>query len=183
MKAIIISITFFSLLLVPIESGYGQMTQQMDMKAGIQKAICILYPTQGNNVTGTITFTRTAEGIQVMGDIHGLTPGKHGFHIHEFGDCSAGDGSSAGGHFNPSNTQHGGPMDMQRHEGDMGNVTADSTGNAHVEFLDKMMRLEGPGSVIGRSVVIHKGSDDMKSQPSGNSGPRIACGVIGIAKM
>lgn len=148
----------------------------------VSKAICVLYPTQGNNVTGTITFIKVANGVRIVADIKGLSKGKHGFHIHECGDCSSIDGSSAGGHFNPTGKNHGAPMDMMRHTGDMGNIEADEQGNAHLDYLDNMMTLEGENSIIGRSVIIHKGEDDLKTQPTGNSGPRVACGVIGIAK-
>lgn len=152
-------------------------------KAGpIEKAICILYPTQGNNASGTIMFTKTGEGIKVTADLQGLSKGKHGFHIHEFGDCSSPDGMSAGGHFNPEGKPHAGPMDMMRHEGDMGNVEADDAGKAHLEYVDKMLSFEGPHSILGRSVILHKGEDDYKTQPTGNSGARVACGVIGVMK-
>jgi superoxide dismutase, Cu-Zn family len=169
-------------LLIPTLNSYGQMQNQKEMTNDVVKAVCVLIPTQGNNVDGIITFTKTSDGILVKGDIHGLTPGKHGFHIHECGDCSAVDGSSAGGHFNPTNMPHGAPMDMKRHEGDMGNIEADNSGNAHVEYTDKMMNLSGPDSIIGRGIIVHKGTDDLKTQPTGNSGARVACGVIGIAK-
>jgi Cu-Zn family superoxide dismutase len=148
----------------------------------IKKAVCILYPTLGNKVNGTINFIATDSGIKVVGNIQGLTKGKHGIHIHECGDCSASDGTSAGGHFNPTGKMHGGPMDMSRHEGDLGNIMANDSGKAHIEYVDKMLSFEGDNSIIGRSVIIHKTEDDFKTQPTGNSGARVACGVIGISK-
>ena len=148
----------------------------------ISKAVCVLYPTQGNNVTGTITFITTDKGVKVIADLQGLTKGKHGFHIHECGDCTSPDGSSAGGHFNPMGKSHGAPMDMMRHMGDMGNIEADETGKAHLEYLDNTISLTGENSIIGHSIIIHKNEDDMKTQPTGNAGARVACGVIGIAK-
>jgi superoxide dismutase, Cu-Zn family len=166
-------------------SGYSQMN---DMKMGGMpgtkpgKAICVLYPTQGNNVSGTITFTQTDKGILVVADLQGLTKGKHGFHIHEFGDCSSADGTSAGSHFNPEGKNHGAPMDISRHIGDMGNIEADESGKAHLEYTDPMLMLNGPHSILGRSVIVHKSEDDLKTQPTGNAGARVACGVIGIAK-
>jgi superoxide dismutase, Cu-Zn family len=173
------------ILLVPL-IGFSQMEHKMgDTKAmtgRAMKAICVVYPTQGNSVTGLVTFLKTEAGIKVIADIHGLTKGKHGFHIHEFGDCSSADGSSAGGHFNPASLNHGGPMDKMRHMGDMGNLDADESGNAHLEYVDPMISLEGENSVIGKSVIVHKNEDDLKSQPVGNAGPRVACGVIGLAK-
>ena len=122
-------------------------------------------------------------GVRVIALISGLEPNsKHGFHIHEYGDCSAVDATSAGGHFNPMNMSHGGPEDKMRHAGDLGNLVADENGNAAVDFLDPLLTLRGDESIIGLSVIVHKGEDDLKTQPTGNSGPRIACGVIGIMK-
>ena len=150
--------------------------------AKINKAVAVLHPTQGNNVTGTVTFSRTPNGIEVTGDVMGLSPGKHGFHIHQFGDCTAPDGTSAGGHFNPENQPHAGPDQAKRHVGDLGNIVADSSGNAHYARTDSHLKFEGRDSIIGRAVIVHAGADDLMSQPSGNAGPRVACGVIGIAK-
>jgi Cu-Zn family superoxide dismutase len=146
------------------------------------KAIAVLHPTSGNNVTGTVTFTASGDEVKVVADVTGLTPGKHGFHVHEFGDCSSPDGNSAGGHFNPTHKQHGAPDAVERHEGDLGNVVADSSGKAHLEWKDKVMKLSGPDSIIGRSMIVHVQEDDLKTQPTGNSGGRVACGVIGVAK-
>src|SRR5947209_134014 len=144
----------------------------------IKEAYATLHPTQGNEVHGKVTFTLEKEGIRVVADVDGLKPGIHGFHIHEKGDCSALDGSSAGEHFNPSNSRHGGPEDSERHVGDLGNVVADDKGHAHYDRVDKMIRFSGENNIVGRSVVIHAGEDDFKSQPAGNSGARIACGLI-----
>ena len=147
------------------------------------KGISVLHPTAGNKVSGTVTFTPVADGVQVRAEITGLTPGKHGFHVHEFGDCSAADASSAGAHFNPTNQPHAGPEVIARHEGDMGNVEADASGNAKLDYVDHQISLmNDEKSAIGRSVVIHAKPDDLKTQPSGDSGARIACGVIGWAK-
>ena len=162
-------------------TGYSQVKEKTNTGT-VTRAVCIVYPTQGSNVSGTITFTQADNGIRVVADLKGLTAGKHGFHIHEFGDCSSPDGMSAGGHYNPMNMPHGGPMDMKRHEGDMGNIVADESGIAHLEYTDKTIRLDGPNSIIGRGVIVHKGEDDLKSQPVGNAGARVACGVIGVAK-
>ena len=148
----------------------------------ISKAVCVMHSTQGNNVTGTVVFTKTDGGVKIVADLQGLTKGKHGFHIHECGDCSAPDGTSAGGHFNPASKSHGAPMDMGRHAGDMGNIEADDNGKAHLEYVDPMMSLAGEHSIIGRSVIVHKSEDDLKTQPTGNAGARVACGVIGIGK-
>ena len=146
------------------------------------KEIAVLHPTAGSNVSGTVTFTKGPDNIQVVADLTGLTPGKHGFHVHEFGDCSSPDGNSAGGHFNPTHKQHGAPDAADRHAGDLGNIEADASGKAHLDWKDKVMKLSGPDSIVGRSVIVHVQEDDLKTQPTGNSGGRLACGVIGVAK-
>ena len=146
------------------------------------KAIAVLHPTKGNKVEGTVTFTKSGDEMKIVADVTGLTPGKHGFHIHEFGDCSSPDGKSAGGHFNPAHAPHAGHDAMPRHVGDMGNIEADSSGKAHLELTDKLMTMSGENSIIGRGVIVHEKADDLKTQPTGDAGGRVACGVIGVAK-
>ncbi len=146
------------------------------------KAIAVLHPTAGSNVSGTVTFTATAEAVKVAADITGLTPGKHGFHIHEFGDCSDPKAASAGGHFNPGHKQHGAPDASERHAGDLGNIEADASGKAHLELTDTVIKLSGSDSIIGRAVIVHEKADDLKTPPTGDAGGRLACGVIGLAK-
>ncbi len=145
-------------------------------------AIAVLHPIKGSHVEGTVTFKQSGDEIKVVANVSGLTPGKHGFHIHEFGDCSSPDGKSAGGHFNPTNNPHAGHNAAQRHVGDMGNLTADASGKAHLELTDKLMTMSGARSIIGRGIIVHEKPDDLKSQPVGDAGARVACGVIGIAK-
>lgn len=147
----------------------------------IQKAVAVLHPTAGNDVSGLVTFTKTNGGIKIVAEVEGLAPGDHGFHIHQFGDCSADDGTSAGGHFDPQNMPHAGPEDDERHAGDLGNITADSMGQAYYERVDSMITFHGENSIIGRGVIVHKGKDDLVSQPTGAAGARVACGVIGVA--
>ena len=165
-------------------AGFIALAQTPAAKsAASSKGISVLHPTAGNKVSGTVTFTSVTDGVQVHAEIAGLTPGKHGFHVHEFGDCSAADASSAGAHFNPTNQPHAGPDAVARHEGDMGNVEADASGNAKLDYVDHQISLANDAkSAIGRSVVVHAKPDDLKTQPSGDSGARIACGVIGWAK-
>lgn len=148
------------------------------------KAVCVLYPTAGNNVHGVVTFTKVKGGIEVVADVEGLTPGEHGFHVHEYGDCTSPDGKSAGGHFNPDNTPHGAPTAdaKHRHVGDFGNITAGKDGKAHLDWIDPLISFEGAHNIIGRGIIVHGGKDDLTSQPSGNAGPRVAYGVIGITK-
>jgi Cu-Zn family superoxide dismutase len=152
------------------------------VSARAEKAIAVLHPTKGHTVTGTVTFTKVADGVRVVAEVEGLTPGDHGFHIHEFGDCSAPDATSAGPHFNPTEHKHSGPDDDARHAGDLGNLTADNSGKAHYDRVDKQLKFTGKESILGRSVIVHEKADDLKTQPTGDAGGRVACGVIGVAK-
>jgi Cu-Zn family superoxide dismutase len=132
-----------------------------------------------SGVSGTFTFETAKDGsVRIRAEIDGLTPGKHGFHIHEFGDCSAPDGASAGGHFNPSGHEHGAPGSAA-HAGDYGNLEADAKGHASLNVVSTSISLDqGAQGVVGRSVIVHASEDDLKTQPTGNSGGRIACAVI-----
>ena len=117
-----------------------------DRLAGDQqvvKAVAVLHPTAGNKVIGIVTFTKVRTGIEVVADLEGLTPGLHGFHIHQYGDCSAPNGDSAGGHFNPEGMPHGAPTSKERRVGDFGNVTADKDGKAHLDWTDPLISLRG----------------------------------------
>jgi Cu-Zn family superoxide dismutase len=147
-----------------------------------QNAIAVLSPASGSDVHGTVTFTKLGDEVKVVADVTGLTPGKHGFHIHEFGDCSDPKATSAGGHFNPGHHDHGAPDATDRHAGDLGNIEADANGKAHLELTDKILKLSGEHSIIGHAVIVHEKADDLKTQPTGDAGGRLACGVIGIAK-
>lgn len=162
--------------------AYSQMDHTAMKGAATTRAIAVLHPTKGNSVSGVVKFEAVEGGVRVVADISGLAPGKHGFHIHEYGDCSADDGTSAGGHFNPSGMPHSMPASEQRHVGDLGNVEADKDGKARLDYVDAMIALTGTNSIIGRSVVVHEKEDDLKTQPTGAAGARVACGVIGIAK-
>ncbi|KAK6636799.1 hypothetical protein RUM43_010462 [Polyplax serrata] len=150
------------------------------------KAVCVL---TGEKVKGVIHFSQNGpnEPVQISGEVNGLTEGKHGFHVHEFGDNTNGC-TSAGAHYNPFNKEHGGPDAAVRHVGDLGNIEANSSGAASVKISDKMMSLTGPYSIIGRTLVVHADPDDLGngghelSKTTGNAGARVACGVIGISK-
>lgn len=153
----------------------------MMMSAPVTKAVCVVHPLGDNKVSGKVTFTKTDDGVEVTAELTGLSPGEHGFHVHEFGDCSKMDGTCAGGHYNPTGMPHAGPDSPQRHEGDLGNITADASGKATYRRVDSMLKLNGPHSIVGRSIIVHAGRDDLTSQPSGDAGARIGCGTIGIS--
>jgi Cu-Zn family superoxide dismutase len=150
--------------------------------APVTRAVAVLQPAKDGKVEGTLTFTKESPGVKVTGRITGLTVGTHGFHIHEFGDCSAADFGSAGGHYNPTAHPHAGPSESRRHIGDMGNVEAGADGVATVDYTDPRLRFEGAHGILGRGVIVHASPDDFKTQPTGNAGGRLACGVIGVAK-
>lgn len=155
----------------PPQTGKSDPTQNVVATAWLSAA-------SGSNVRGLVNFICEGDKVRVYASVSGLTPGKHGFHIHEKGDCSAPDASSAGGHFNPTGMHHGGPDDTQRHVGDFGNLEADASGNAHYSKVFSNLSLEGDSSIIGKAVIVHAQPDDMKTQPTGNAGGRVACGVI-----
>jgi Cu-Zn family superoxide dismutase len=147
---------------------------------GGPKATSVLKPTAGNSVAGTVTFEQRGTRTVVVAEVTGLTPNaEHGFHVHERGDCSAPDAMSAGGHFNPKGAPHGNAMQGAHHAGDIPNLKADANGVARLRWEDDELTVtEGPLSVVGRAVVVHRDPDDYKTQPAGNSGPRLACGTI-----
>ena len=144
------------------------------------EALATLAPTEGSRVQGTVRFTQTDQGLQVTAQISGLEPNAlYGFHIHEVGDCSAPDASSAGGHYNPTGAAHGSPDSPEHHAGDLGNLETGEDGSARYERIMANLTLEGgPNPVMGRSVIVHANADDFATQPAGNAGARLACGVI-----
>ncbi len=144
----------------------------------VKRAIVALNPTKGNKAIGLAHFIEVDGGIRVVVTMDNMPPGKHGIHIHEFGDCSAPDGTSTGGHFNPTRKSHGSPDALQRHVGDLGNIVANEKGHGRYDRVDTVISLNGPYSIIGKSLVVHSNGDDFVTQPTGNSGAPIACGLI-----
>lgn len=134
-------------------------------------------PTQGNTAKGEVRFYKVSDGVRVVARLEGLSPGRHGFHLHEKGDCSAPDAASAGAHFNPSGAPHGAATadKTARHAGDLGNIEAGPDGKASYDRTDTVLDY---AQLQGLSVLVHAGEDDYTTQPSGNSGARIGCGVI-----
>ena len=135
-----------------------------------------------DKITGTVTFTQAAHGVKIVVDVDGLTPGKHGIHIHEKPDLTDPKLISAGGHYNPDGAEHhhGSPTDAKRHAGDLGNLEVDDKGHGHLELSDEELSVDGKNGVVGHSVIIHAKEDDLKTQPSGNSGDRVAGGAIAL---
>jgi Cu-Zn family superoxide dismutase len=148
------------------------------------KAQAVLAPTQGNGVSGQFDLSGTATGVRLSGTVQGLEPGsRHGIHVHEAGDCSAADAKSAGEHYNPGRHRHGDPSTAQHHLGDMPNLVADSSGEARFETeIAGATLAAGDNSLMNRAIIVHAEADDFKTQPSGASGARVACGVIKTAK-
>jgi superoxide dismutase, Cu-Zn family len=164
-------------LLVPtlvFQAGGGE-----DKKA--IKAICVLVPMSNSSVHGVLHFTQTGHNVAIKGEVTGLTPGKHAFHVHEFGDLTDPKGLSTGGHYNPEHKMHGKRQDTERHVGDLGNITADQSGKAVINITDSVISLHGPHSILGRAIIIHE-KEDRYTQPVGDAGGRVAAGVIGLAK-
>jgi len=145
------------------------------------RATAALKPTKGNKTFGEADFEQVGNKVRVAIFVQGLKPGQeHGLHIHEKGDCSSGDGMSAGGHFNPHGKPHGNPAGAERHAGDLPSLKANKQGRANVQVeVEGLTVAPGPASVIGRAVIVHADPDDYKTQPTGNAGARLACGVIG----
>src|SRR5690606_21505973 len=140
----------------------------------------------GNEAHGSLALASSPQGVRIMGVVQGLRPnGEFGFHVHEKGDCSAADASSAGAHFNPTDQPQGDPRGAadRRHLGDMLHLRSDAQGVANVEttIAGATLHTGEPTDILGKAIVVHEKPDDYQSQPSGDSGSRIACGVIGIA--
>jgi superoxide dismutase, Cu-Zn family len=146
-------------------------------------AFARLQPTKGSSVEGELRFTQVGERMRVTGEIKGLVPStEHGFHVHEKGDCSSPDGASAGGHFNPSASIHGAHGSATVHAGDLPSLKADANGAAVVFFETRQLTVgSGPQNVVGRGLIVHRDPGDFKTQPTGNSGPRLACAVVAKA--
>ena len=144
------------------------------------RATAQLQPTKGNKTFGEATFEQMGDKVRVAVFVQGLKPEQeHGLHIHEVGDCSSGDGMSAKGHFNPLGKPHGHPGSAERHAGDLPALKANKAGRANVQVdLDLITVTPGPASIVGRGLIVHAAPDDYKTQPTGNAGARIACGVI-----
>ena len=152
--------------------------------SGTDRAVARVAGVSGSGVSGTVEFVDLGDAVEVRYNLSGLAAGPHGFHVHQTGDCgpdSTGTpAGAAGGHFNPLASDHGAPdtTAASRHAGDLGNVEADATGRAVGARVDSVLAFSGPTSVLGKAVVVHAGRDDLTSQPSGDAGARVGCGVV-----
>jgi Cu-Zn family superoxide dismutase len=154
------------------DHGHGPMMDK-------PMAVATLSPTQGNTATGIVMFHEMDGHVMAHAHVTGLKPNaEHGFHLHEKGDCASADGTSAGGHFNPAGSPHG-PQDGPHHAGDMPALKSDANGVADAKFmLDGVSIGSGSADIVNRAVIVHANPDDYKTQPTGNSGARVACGVV-----
>lgn len=152
-------------------------------KGDVPYASAMIESKSGSKVLGKVAFWEQSDGaVKVQVRINGVPTGVHGFHVHENGDCSAPDASSAGAHFNPSGAPHSSPSMPPHHAGDFGNVIAGGNGEITTDFTTRSITLsDGPNSVVGKAIVLHADADDLTSQPAGNAGKRIGCGVVTMA--
>jgi Cu-Zn family superoxide dismutase len=142
-------------------------------------ATATIEPRSNSAISGTATFEQVDNKVKVVVEVSGAAPGQHGLHIHEKGDCTDPAGKSAGDHFNPSKMQHGSPDNPVHHAGDFGSITVGDDGKGRLELVtDRLTIASGDNAVIGRAIILHEKVDDTVTQPSGNSGARIGCGVI-----
>ena len=144
------------------------------------RATATLAPTTGNAASGQVTFVQAGGKVRVSGEVRGLKPGaEHGFHVHEKGDCSGGDGMATGGHFNPDGKPHGQHSHGTHHAGDLPALAADAAGVARFTFESSTISVgAGPADIVGKGLIVHRDPDDYRTQPTGNSGARVACAVI-----
>jgi Cu-Zn family superoxide dismutase len=143
-------------------------------------ALAELAPTKGSAASGAVRFTQSGSKVLVTGEVKGLKPNaEHGFHVHEKGDCSSGDGMSTGGHFNPTGAAHGNHDAGAHHTGDLPPLKADASGVARFSFESSTISVRGGATdIVGKGLIVHRDPDDFKTQPTGNAGPRLACAVI-----
>ena len=173
--------TAAAIITAALLAGCHGMSRQSAMEEPLQ-ATAALQPTKDSKAFGEATFEQIGDKLHVIVNAQGLTPNQeHGFHIHEKGDCGN-NAINAGGHFNPTGMIHGAPDAVSHHAGDFGNVTAEATGEVHTRFTTHSISLKPNDAMnaVGHAVVLHGNPDDLTSQPAGNAGPRIACGIVQI---
>ena len=149
-------------------------------KRQASEAAVNLASASGSLVSGRLVLAPLSDGLHLRGEVGGLMPGsRHGFHIHEKGDCSSGDGMSAGGHFNPGGKPHGHHGKGEHHTGDLPSLKADANGTVSFQFESRSIRVGSTANdIVGKGLIVHRDPDDYTTQPTGNAGPRLACAVI-----
>ncbi|MGH9465266.1 MAG: superoxide dismutase family protein [Thermoanaerobaculia bacterium] len=159
-----------------------ETASQANPATAAEAASATLTGKAGSGVSGSVAFHAMAGGVHLEARVEGAPAGSHGFHLHETGDCSAADFSSAGAHFNPAGVDHGGPDAAVHHAGDLGNLEVGADGVGTLSLHSTQLAIaEGPSAVVGRAVILHENADDLTTQPTGNAGGRLACGVIAAA--
>lgn len=164
--------------------GTAADTTAVPAASGSDRAVARIAEVDGSGVTGAVEFVDLGDAVEVRYNLSGLAAGVHGFHVHQTGDCGADSSGTpagaAGGHFNPLASEHGAPdaARTQRHAGDLGNIEADASGRAIGVRVDSVLSFRGPTSILRKAMLVHGGEDDLTSQPSGDAGPRVGCGVI-----
>ncbi|MDR2153572.1 MAG: superoxide dismutase family protein [Burkholderiaceae bacterium] len=180
MKIIPVGLTLLSCAVVATIAACTTGHANPRASARLIAATGVPQPNPNAPVQGTIHFTLAGNMLKVDSVVTGLKPNTlHAFHVHEKGDCSAPDFSSAGSHFNPTSEPHGAHDSAHHHLGDLPQLMADAKGTARVSFDSALLKLSGPHGIVGKSVIVHRDPDDVNAQPVGNAGPRLACGVIG----
>jgi Cu-Zn family superoxide dismutase len=176
--------TWLAVGLAAVGCGGGTKEMKADVAAAPPAATATLEAKSGSQASGSAALSPLPDGtVQIVIKVAGAAPGAHGLHLHATGDCSAPDAASAGPHYNPDNVAHGAPDHPPHHAGDLGNIQVGADGSGTLTAAVKDATLDaGPRSLIGKAVVLHEKADDLTSQPAGNSGARIACGVIAAAK-